>query len=359
MVAVGAVPPPINGAAVITAAVCDALGDSVKLVLVNTSATHRSSLEYHFHRAGCHVAAVVALVRNARRTRRTLYASCPGGLALWYLTGILMVARVLRYRMVIHHHSFAYLTKGSTAMRLVVRLAGRNSTQVVLCARMEAELADVYRPQGTVLTCSNAAWFKDVGHEPRDDPDASRPFTLGHLGSLTVEKGLADVLQTLRGLLEAGIDARLLLAGPLKGDIERRLVEAASDLTGHVDLLGPLEGSTKRAFFHSIDAFVFPTRYVHEAEPLVVLEALAAGVQVVAYGRGCISTLIEGRAGLVLHPDSDFAPEAVSYLTEVARCPDQSPIARLAATQQFGRHASGAMSGRSSLLYILRGRDES
>ena len=40
-------------------------------------------------------------------------------------------------------------------------------------------------------------------------------FTLlGHLGNLSVEKGLPTVINCLRLLRQAGVDARLRLAGP-------------------------------------------------------------------------------------------------------------------------------------------------
>jgi glycosyltransferase involved in cell wall biosynthesis len=54
----------------------------------------------------------------------------------------------------------------------------------------------------------------------------------------------------------------------------------------------------------TISAFVFPTR--NEAQGLVLLEALASGTPVVAYGRCCISGDMGQTGGLVVPVGASF-----------------------------------------------------
>ena len=92
------------------------------------------------------------------------------------------------------------------------------------------------------------------------------------------------------------------------------ITRALESLGDRLRYLGPVHGKDKIAFFEAIDAFVFPTRYRLEAYPLVVMEALAAGVPVIAYGRGCIPSYLKEPAGHVISPDRAFAPEALAIL---------------------------------------------
>ena len=325
-----------------------------KLVKVDTSPGDKFGSRYHFHRFWRHAAAVCAIFRYARRRPRSLYAGCPGGPALWYLVGVAAAARLCGYHVVFHHHSFAYLSRKSAPMRLLVRLSGARSTHVVLCRRMAIEFEHVYAPQGEIVVCSNAAWMT-----PRMGtavPAERRRFRLGHLGRLTAEKGLGDVLRTLQSLVEGGVDAELYLAGPLEGDAEQRLVEdVRGSLDGRLKLFGPVTGADKDGFFASIDAFIFPTRYIHEAEPLVLLEALAAGATVVTYGRGCIDCLVPANAGLVVHPDSDFVAAAVPHLIELAHQPGALQAAHHVATAAFEHRRAKAAEGRQATLGAIIG----
>jgi glycosyltransferase involved in cell wall biosynthesis len=45
-------------------------------------------------------------------------------------------------------------------------------------------------------------------------------------------------------------------------------------------------------FLAQVDVFLFPSRYRHEAQPLVILEAQAAGARVVATNVGCVSSML-------------------------------------------------------------------
>ena len=354
VIAVGPLPPPMHGAAAVTAAVWSALQGSTNLVEVDTSPGDRSGARYHLHRLRRHVAAVRAIARHRQRRPRRLYATCPGGPALWYLVAVVTVARLFGYHVVIHHHSFAYLDRASVSMQLLVGLAGARSTHVLLCERMRFEFEDRYDPRGDLIVCSNAGWVSPSGKAPA--PILSGRLRLGHLGRLTRAKGLEQVLGTVRGLVERGVDADLRLAGPLGTDADRRLLEAAeSDLGGRLALLGPVTGATKDNFFASIDAFVFPTLYRHEAEPLVVLEALAAGVIVVAYGRGCIGGMVLGDAGLVVDTERNFVVAAVSHLAGLARASEALGAARKAAAAAFEHQRGQATKGRRAMVDAIIG----
>jgi glycosyltransferase involved in cell wall biosynthesis len=121
---------------------------------------------------------------------------------------------------------------------------------------------------------------------------ASRPLRLGHLGNLGPDKGLDRLLALLRRVLADGLQCRLVLGGPpVSVDDARTIVAAQKEFGAALDYRGRIETSARERFYRQIDVFVFPSRST-EAQPLVLIEALAHGVPVIAEARGCIRDLL-------------------------------------------------------------------
>lgn len=140
-------------------------------------------------------------------------------------------------------------------------------------------------------------------------------IVLGHLSNLTLEKGVDQAVSLAVEANRAGLLDKFILAGPIKESIaEKEIVRAQANLGGRFEFRGPVYGADKLQFFQDINCFVFPTRYRNEASPLVLLEAMAAGVPCVAYGRACIPDDIGEKGGLSVPPESNFIDIALPYL---------------------------------------------
>jgi glycosyltransferase involved in cell wall biosynthesis len=83
--------------------------------------------------------------------------------------------------------------------------------------------------------------------------------------------------------------------------------------------LGAVHGARRTAFYESIDLLVFPTVYVHESEPLVILEALAHGVPVVTTRRGCIASALADGAAVQALEEARFVDAAAAVIHAVCR----------------------------------------
>jgi glycosyltransferase involved in cell wall biosynthesis len=91
------------------------------------------------------------------------------------------------------------------------------------------------------------------------------------VGRLSEEKGFVELLQTWpRGVL---LD--IVGDGPLRAQVE-------ASAHGGVRVLGPMSSADLRLELPSYTGLVFPSRWMEGAIPLVVLEALEAGIPVVA-----------------------------------------------------------------------------
>ncbi len=71
-------------------------------------------------------------------------------------------------------------------------------------------------------------------------------------------------------------------------------------------------GPQKEQFFEEIDVFLFPSR--NDIQGIVNLEALAAGVPVIAYGHCCTVEDIGDRGGLSIPLGEDYLAKAIPQL---------------------------------------------
>lgn len=128
-------------------------------------------------------------------------------------------------------------------------------------------------------------------------PGPPRSATVLYLGRLCRNKGVLGLVDAFGTLLRIHPDARLVIAGegPDEPMVRRRVAEAG--LTGRVELVGWIHEAAKARWFEEAAALVLPSR--EEAAPLVVIEALASAVPVVATDTGRVCELV-GPAGVVV-----------------------------------------------------------
>lgn len=141
--------------------------------------------------------------------------------------------------------------------------------------------------------------------------------------------GLEILLAAVRRLPPG--DWRLLVAGD--GDLRMELTERIRflGLAGQVQLLGRVPDAQLPDLYRAADAFVLPSVCL-EGFGMVIPEALASGVPVLAFAVGGIPEALEGLAGCLL-PPGDLARLEVALAAVVrgeATLPDASAARRLA-----------------------------
>ncbi|HXV64076.1 MAG TPA: glycosyltransferase family 4 protein [Vicinamibacteria bacterium] len=218
------------------------------------------------------------------------------------------------------HFSFRaiYDKSSSLSRRLMLWVVRRSRVFVVICHE-DLEFLDslsgagalvVYVPNGVdvrrIQSEVAAARQENAGGEGGPDPEV---LFLG--GSETVRKGLPELLQALPTLVSRfpGLRFRLLA---VPGDIVRRHVPPQlRDACLREDWVS---GPAKYAFFRSNSIFVLPSH--GEGMPIAILEAMAAGLPIVASAVGGVPDLIrDGEEGLLLRRiDAPSIVEAVTKL---------------------------------------------
>lgn len=335
ILAIGPLPPPVHGYSLITSLVIGRLQAAVAVEPVDISAGSLTrGWRYHGTRLRRLSRALRAILRGGGE-ERALYFAVAGGKGVVYDAFLVAAARLRGFRLFIHHNAFTYINHRSRWTAALIRAAGRNATHICLCPAMARGLRAGYRGAGQVLVLSNAAL---IAPAPSPARNRDQGLCLGFLSNLIPEKGLDVAIAVLRALVRTGAAVRLVVAGPTLDAATRSVLdETKRDFGAAFDYRGAVYDAEKTAFFRDIDLFLFPTRYANEAQPVVILEALAEGVPVIANARGCIpDDLTSG--GVVVPPDGDFTAAAVAVVTACL-----AERARLTALRAAAHARAGAM----------------
>jgi glycosyltransferase involved in cell wall biosynthesis len=110
-------------------------------------------------------------------------------------------------------------------------------------------------------------------------PEQEKQFDVVWMGRVHRQKGIDDLMQTLQFLSQKFPGFRARLIGNLKPALGARVAE--SGLAANVEFSGYVSGVEKYRLLKSARLFLMPSR--HEGLPIVVGEALACGLAVVAY----------------------------------------------------------------------------
>jgi glycosyltransferase involved in cell wall biosynthesis len=247
------------------------------------------------------VGAILAHVRAVRRLRPdVLHANLPATFTCQY--GILagLLARVP----VVVVEASPIGGDSRLQRRLKRALSTRIAAHVAPGERSARTVEQVVGlPAGSVRTIYNGV--TDTGPAPREH--AGRGAVVGALGRLSREKGM-DVLVRALALLPVGTRAVVVGDGPERASLERLAAELG--VTDRLELPGWEDDA--RARLATFDVLALPSRF--EAFPLAILEAMLAGVPVVATDVGSVvEAVADGETGLLVPPDD---PEALAATLE-------------------------------------------
>jgi glycosyltransferase involved in cell wall biosynthesis len=134
------------------------------------------------------------------------------------------------------------------------------------------------------------------------------------LGTLEARKNVGVILDALTRLVQAGAAPTLVLAGGATADADEWLARASQPpLASHVKYVGYVTDDRREDLFAGARALVLPS--LDEGFGLTALEAMSAGVPVIASNRGSLPEVV-GNGGLLLEPhDVDAWTSAINRVT--------------------------------------------
>jgi len=172
-------------------------------------------------------------------------------------------------------------------------------------------------------------------------------YVIGFVGRLSPEKGIDYLLRAVSGLVKEGLDVSALIVGD--GELAAALKQEANRLqiTDRVTFTG--NRSDTPLLYSAMDVFVLPSQ--QEAFPMVLLEAMACGVPIVATRVGDVAEIVEpGVSGLLVD-----TRDAAALQSAIARILSDEALARrmsaAAQARAVDRFSSSAMAKQYLAIY--------
>ena len=258
------------------------------------------------------------------------------------------VGAVSTARWVAFHHGYTRMSSRVRAYQQLDRVSLRHADRVVtLCRPFVEQLVARGVRRDRIDVISNA-----VTQQPRPPTAVLSALraslglsesdkVLVSVGRLSREKGHADLIDAFRILLERGrcTDCRLLLVGD--GGERAALQSRAAPLGSRVVFTG--QQADPWPYFCIGDVFVLPSHT--EGSPLVLFEAMAAGLPILATSVGGVPEVVEDQRTALLLPPMQVTRLAAS----LAQILDNPAVAAA-----LGKAAERALIGFSPTVYAAR-----
>ena len=184
-------------------------------------------------------------------------------------------------------------------MRAYVKVVLRRVTRaIVLGESLKAQFDGLIEKDRIAVVPNGIDW---LGSDPdRNVPRSQSRYRILHLSTLSHLKGALVLLQAVPLVIQQRKDVEFMLAGPWSHEEDMQWAEDfihQHELETYVSFSGQVDAAEKQALFDSSDLFVFPG-VQQEGQPLVVIEAMAAGMPVIFTDRGCLrETVVDGKTG--------------------------------------------------------------
>jgi glycosyltransferase involved in cell wall biosynthesis len=243
----------------------------------------------------------------AAERRVVLHVHCASRASFWRKALFMALAHAARCPVIFHLHGggFAQFYEsecGALRRWLVRRLLDRAACVIALSERWRNWLAQV--SANPRLVCIPNPVCLPAAAQLRGPPRGRRNVVL-FLGRIEPAKGIPELLDAFAGLRAGAPDALLVCAGEGDGEAASRQAQRLG-LGDAVRFPGWIGAEEKRAWLARAAVFVLPSHV--EGLPMSLLEAMAAGVPVVASAVGGIPDVVhDGVNGFLVAPGDRVA----------------------------------------------------
>lgn len=141
-----------------------------------------------------------------------------------------------------------------------------------------------------------------------------------YLSNLRISKGFFSLLTIIPAIIKNHPNVHFTFAGEKTNNLDIQKANSfiyQNDLVKYIDMSGIVIGQEKEMLLLNSDIFVFPP-IEKEGQPLVILEAMAAGLPIISSNIGTINEMIiNGKNGFLISVgDSDALLKSISILIE-------------------------------------------
>ena len=206
--------------------------------------------------------------------------------------------RVDKVLLMLHGSNFINWQNNSTSWlrNYTTRTLKKSDGIIVLGNKLKSLFSNHYSPNN-IHVVPNGADFEF----PEKIESKNKTTTILYLSNLLPAKGITDLIDALSLLPKDKYTYEVNVVGQWIDDKTKEYCLSQKEkhrLT--VNFLGPLYGDDKWNYFINADIFVFPPR-APEGHPLVLVEAMAAGLPIISTDQGAITeSVIDGENGFIV-----------------------------------------------------------
>jgi glycosyltransferase involved in cell wall biosynthesis len=294
--------------------------------------------------------AVQRLVRCVRMVARekpdAVYITCAPSLGLWLRDfPLLFILGRLGVPTLVHLHggSIAGFFGSGRSMRWLSTRAFRRAQAVIVITRPVQDAAQELLGAGRVHFVPNMLPDDYAGEPTADRPGApSADLVALHVAFQAREKGTLEVLELASRLPHL----RFRLVGAVPPDFQPTVEASVEALAvrDRVRFTGALRGDALAVAYSRADLMVLPSHA--EGFPMVVLEAMAHGLPVVASDVGAIAEVVgaetDAPAGFVLPTNPVDLDQMVDRIEQLASSPELRAALGANGRRRVARHYSAS-----------------
>jgi glycosyltransferase involved in cell wall biosynthesis len=300
LVLVGAIPPPHHGQTLFTEAL---LGSTIHeaFTVYHLDTSDKRSLDnigaFDIGNLLLGLRATVGLIQYCLRRPDIVYVPLSQNVWGFLRDGLLILtaSALSNAAIVIHFHGGESFNQFRRSTNLLMKwfiafVLRRTDLAIVLGKRLRHIFAADARRVEVVPNGIDS--FLSIQHMRDDQRDGA---TVCYLGGLFRAKGVVDLVRAAAIVFKTHPHVRLKFAGEWWGqepDTKHEALEivATSGIARNVEFIGKVTGLTKEQFLLDADILVLPSW--SEGFPLVILEAMSAGVPVIATDVGAIPEVV-------------------------------------------------------------------
>jgi glycosyltransferase involved in cell wall biosynthesis len=210
-----------------------------------------------------------------------------------------LIIRALKVKRLYHLHGKGIQQEvaHSKMKKLLYRIVFQKSNVIILAKTLQKDIQAIYK--GKLFILPNGVQ-QDSFYNNKKVPGKEPVFLF--LSNLVFNKGIEIFLECINQLHKRNYRFKAFIVGaPYDVSLEevQRFIQEKG-LTTIAQVRGPLYGEEKKKVLMESDILIFPSYYENEAFPVTILEAMQAGIPVIASNNGGIPEIIEqGQTGFV------------------------------------------------------------
>ena len=323
---IGPTPPPYNGMSVLTENLLKSnLGKQFEIILLDTAdrrgLTNVGRFDWHNLLLALRHGLSFSWLLISKRPDVVYVCvaqNTPGYLRDCFF---LVPSRLLGRRVVLHLHGSAFRSfylRSPALLRMLIRWTLADVRRVVVLGESLRGVFTGLVPEDRIVVVSNGIEAVPLvaGGATLSAVRSDGYRQVVYLGTLMKAKGFMEVLRSVPLVLREEPQAHFVLAGELCYPEEIREAQdfiSRNRLQDFVRMPGVVVGDEKARLLNEADMFVFPP-ITPEGQPLVILEAMSAGLPIIATPQGAIpETIVDGENGFLV-PAGDPAAIADKIL---------------------------------------------